>query len=575
MERLTRFYNVLYLLFLLALQIACSSSQLCSEDQYLPLLQFKNSFSKSRMASSACDESHGTVSYRKTSTWKRGTDCCSWNGSPDGGSDRPGPQLQQILPNNSLFSLHHLKKLNLAYNDVNMSWISSEFGMLTKLTHLNLSSSVFDGKIPSEISYLLGLVSLDVSYNYRLSIEPPSLISIVGNLTVSRELVLDSVNMSSVPPSSFTNLSSSLTLLGLGSCGLQGDFPGEVFQLPYLEKLRATTDSVCELKSLKTLPLSRCKFTGPIPLCFGNLTQITSLDFSINSFDREIPPSFSKLETLILLDISSNTFSVQIPESFSNFHQLIHLNLVSNNFTGQIPNIFGNLTQISYLDLSLNRLTGSIPSQVIGLSNLTSFSMSANKFDGTIPSWLFNHPSLVHLDLSSNMLTGSIGEFCSKSYDFISLGDNKLSGSIPSSIFERENLTELHLYSNNLSGSLDLDLFAKLKQWQLQALSFCTMTKFPKFLRAAENMIELHLSENNIQGPIPEWAMKMCKDSLQVLNLGHNSLTHIEKIPWRKLDLLNLQSNLLQGHLPVPPPSTTFFSVANNQLTGKIQIADL
>jgi hypothetical protein len=45
---------------------------------------------------------------------------------------------------------------------------------LSKLTLLNLNYSVFAGQVPSEISHLSKLVSLDLSRNYDLSLEPIS-----------------------------------------------------------------------------------------------------------------------------------------------------------------------------------------------------------------------------------------------------------------------------------------------------------------------------------------------------------------------------------------------------------------
>ena len=81
------------------------------------------------------------------------------------------------------------------------------------MTHLNLCESSVAGNFPSEISHLSKLVSLDLSRNYDMRIETPSLKRLVQNLTHLTELVLDDVNMSYVSPNSFMNLSSSLTSL--------------------------------------------------------------------------------------------------------------------------------------------------------------------------------------------------------------------------------------------------------------------------------------------------------------------------------------------------------------------------
>ncbi|XP_030928185.1 receptor-like protein 9DC3 isoform X1 [Quercus lobata] len=127
-----------------------------------------------------------------------------------------------IHPNSTLFSLRHLQRLNLALNDFHGSTISSKFGGFANMTHLNFTSSFVAGNFPSEISHSSKLVSLDLSWNFDMRIETPSLKRLVQNLTHLTELVLDYVDMSSVPPNSFMNLSSSLTSLRLSDCGLKG-----------------------------------------------------------------------------------------------------------------------------------------------------------------------------------------------------------------------------------------------------------------------------------------------------------------------------------------------------------------
>lgn len=171
-----------------------------------------------------------------------GTDCCGWDGvTYDTMTGRvidvdlscshlEGP----IHPNTTLFSLRHHQRLNLAYNYFSDSAISSKFGGFANMTHLNLTWSSFTSNFPSEISHLSKLVSLDLTWNFGMRIETPSLERLIQNLTHLTELVLDCVDMSSVSPNSFVNLSSFLTSLHLSDCGLKGRFPDNIFHLPNL-----------------------------------------------------------------------------------------------------------------------------------------------------------------------------------------------------------------------------------------------------------------------------------------------------------------------------------------------------
>ncbi|KAJ9128422.1 hypothetical protein P3X46_035042 [Hevea brasiliensis] len=180
----------------------------CQHDQSLALLQFKKTFSI-RSNASPWDFPYPRP-YPKTESWKKGTDCCLWDGvtcdietgNVIGLNLSSSLLYGTIHSNNTLFFLPHLQKLDLSNNDFNNSQI---------------------GQIPLEISYLAGLVSLDLSRNYDLILKATVFNEIVQNLTQLQELDLSDLNLSSVATSSLMNLSSSISSLALSSCELQGN----------------------------------------------------------------------------------------------------------------------------------------------------------------------------------------------------------------------------------------------------------------------------------------------------------------------------------------------------------------
>ncbi|KAF9671001.1 hypothetical protein SADUNF_Sadunf12G0001400 [Salix dunnii] len=137
--------------------------------------KFEASFSINSSASGYCQ-------HPKTESWKEGTDCCLWDGvtcemktGVVTGLNLAYSLLYGTLHSNStLFSLCHLGKLDLSDNDFKSSHISPQFGQFSNLTHLRLNFSRFSGQVPLEISLLSKLVSLDLSANYYLSLEPIS-----------------------------------------------------------------------------------------------------------------------------------------------------------------------------------------------------------------------------------------------------------------------------------------------------------------------------------------------------------------------------------------------------------------
>ena len=111
------------------------------------------------------------IIYPKMKFWEEEKDCCSWDGvtcdvktSQVVGLNLSYSCLQWPLRSkSSLFKLHGLQQIKLAFNNFSFCHIPSEFGRLSRLTHLVLSYSMFSGKIPSEISCLPNLVYLDLS----------------------------------------------------------------------------------------------------------------------------------------------------------------------------------------------------------------------------------------------------------------------------------------------------------------------------------------------------------------------------------------------------------------------------
>ncbi|XP_056173205.1 receptor-like protein Cf-9 homolog [Syzygium oleosum] len=586
------------------------ASPLCSPDQRDALLLFKNSFVLDSRASDYC---YWYPSYPKTKSWSKGLDCCSWDGvtcdSVTGnivGLDLSCSWLRGALQSNSsLLLLRHLQILNLSGNNFVGSHIFPNLSALVEMTHLNLSRSHFFGTIPSEISRLSKLVSLDLSCNYDESYSFPSImlensifVMLVQNLTAMRQLVLDEVNMSMVSSMSFANFSSSLTHLSVSACSLGGIFPDTAFRLPSLTSLYLHSN----LDMFGILPKSN--WTSPLEY----------LSLGSTSFYGEIPDSIGNMTTLKTLDLNDCRFTGYIPSSLGNLKQLQVLYLAGNNFRGVVE--FETLSKLKNLqvlnvsqDLSLtsNTLNYTFPKlELLGLSscNLTKFPyflnlskrltylyLSSNRISGEIPRWFWGigHDTLELLDLSHNLLEGGIQQLPWKQLQYIYLQnnsfqgplpilplstsrfyitDNGFTGEIPSSICQLNSLRYLILSNNNLSGNM------------------------PPCFGNMANLFYLDLSSNKFQGPLPilppstshfyatdngftgEIPSSICQlNSLFYLVLSNNNLSG--NVPpcfgnMTNLFYLDLSSNKFQGPLLIPSPSTLNFYAFNNGFTGEI-----
>jgi Leucine-rich repeat (LRR) protein len=324
---------------------ACLSSPsmqpLCHDEESRALLQFKESLAINESASS--DPS----AYPKVASWRvdgESGDCCSWDGVEcDGDSGHViGLDLSSsclhgsINSNSSLFHLVQLRRLNLSGNDFNNSKIPSEIRNLSRLFDLNLSNSTISGQIPAEILELSKLVSLDLRWN-SLKLQKPGLQHLVEALTNLEVLHLSGVSISAKVPQIMANLSS-LSSLFLRDCGLVGEFPMGIFQLPNLRFLSIRFN----------------------PYLMGYL------------------PEFQSGNQLEILYLAGTNFSGKLPESIGNLKSLKEFDVAECYFSGVIPSSLGNLTRLNYLDLSQNSFSGKIPSTFVNLLQLTCLSRSSN-----------------------------------------------------------------------------------------------------------------------------------------------------------------------------------------------------
>ncbi|KAM4108349.1 hypothetical protein ACB094_03G038500 [Castanea mollissima] len=540
-----------------------SSQHRCLPDQSSALLQLRKEFVEERIYSYEYEPSdYYNGSYPKMKSWKADGDCCStWDGvTCDAhyghviGLDLSKSWLCGPLnSNSSLFRLRHLRKLNLALNNFSSSTtIPSEFGQLVRLTHLNLSRSFLHGRIPSEISWLSNLVSLDLSFNYFdyfdaagyhykfLKVRRNDLEAFVQNVTYLRELHLDDVNISSSLPQSLANLSS-LTSLSLQYCNLLGEFPSNIFLLPKiqaidvsgnyiltgflpnfqsgssLKQLRLSytnfsgelLDAIGNLKSLNFLDLSQTYFFRELPNSIGNLESLSHLDLSWANFLGELPKSICNLKSLSYLDLFGTNFLGELPNSIGNLKSLSHLDLGSTNFSGKLPDSIGNLNSLNYLDLGYSKFSGEIPPSIGNLSQLTYLTLFGSNFQGQLPSTLGNLAKLTSLDLHNSLFSGQLPSTLGNlakltsldlSYNLFS-GHNQIQGKIPRSLVQCQRLEVLNLGNNNISEA------------------------FPFWLQSLPELRILVLRANGFHGPI--WAPHtgFGFSELHVIDLSHNNFS--------------------------------------------------
>ena len=222
--------------------------------------------------------------------------------------------------------------------------------------------------------------------------------------------------------------------------GLRGELPAEL----------------ANLTNLTSLNLSINDLSGPIPPELGDLSNLWDLSLLSNALSGPIPPELGGLSNLRVLRLERNALSGPIPPELGGLSNLWILRLRDNNLTGAISPELGGLSNLRELWLERNGLSGPIPPELGGLSNLRELYIHGNALSGPIPPELGGLSNLERLWLNRNDLTGEIPPELGglSNLERLWLNRNDLSGPIPPELGGLSNLEWLDLAANDLSGAI-------------------------------------------------------------------------------------------------------------------------
>ncbi|GMH14459.1 hypothetical protein Nepgr_016300 [Nepenthes gracilis] len=441
-----------------------------------------------------------------------------------------------------------------------------DVSMLPRLTILDLSINLLDGKVPT---WLFNLPSLN-----KLNLEDNKFF---GQLMVIEDVVSNS---------SLTNLSS-LMVLSLSNCNFSGPLPSWIW-------------------NIRKIYLYGNRFTGELPsrVDISKLSQLTVLNLSENLLDGEVPSWLFSLPSLIVLDLSNNQFSGQldvIEDVATNNMTLEYINLSGNKIYGSIPNSIFELVSLEALMLSSNNLSGIIELDMFcKLENLTILDLSNNglslltKSNGAInsnvaactrltrllcsscniiefPNLLRNHRHLQALDLSNNKIHGDIPKWArvtgKYSLYYLNLSHNFLTGSLD--LLQWKYLQVIDIHSNMFEGPAPI--LPPLAQVLLASNNSFAGEMSSTICMLASLQI-LVLSYNSLSGEIPQ-CFKNFSDQLSVLDLRSNKLYGTLPSSFgncNNLRTLDLNGNQLEGQLPslLSCQGLEVLDVGNNNFKG-------
>ncbi|KAJ6996671.1 inactive receptor kinase [Populus alba x Populus x berolinensis] len=293
----------------------------------------------------------------------------------------------------------------------------------------------------------------------------------------------------------------------------------------------------CDSNSVISITLDHLGLAGDLK--FSTLLSLNSLQnisLSGNQFTGRLVPALGSMSTLQYLDLSNNNFSGPIPGRIAELWNLKYLNLSTNGFEGGfpvgLPVGFRNLQQLRVLDLSSNRFWGDISAVLSELINLEIVDLSDNEFSGGFS------------DTSGENVSG-----LANTLHLLNLRKNKLNGGFLKAdvIGLFRNLEVLDLGNNEVNGELP---------------SFGSLTNL-KVLRLGNNQLFGGIPEELLNGSIP----------IEELDLSGNGFTgYINGIHSTTLNVLNVSSNGLKGHLPTYLQRCSVLDLSGNMITGDMSV---
>ncbi|GAY32773.1 hypothetical protein CUMW_274200 [Citrus unshiu] len=506
--------------------------------------------------------------------------------------------LSGTLSDFSFSSFPQLVHLDLSLNGF-LGTIPSQIGNLSKLSYISLQSNQLSGKIPLEVGLLTHLKVLHFQFNQLkllvLVLEvikgkhPRDFLCSILSPSLTKDVALDEMLDPRLPTSSCSVQEKLISIMGVAfPCLNESPVSRPTMQTklmlfsngkpafqkphnrssPFFWINDATNVSSkinpCSWSGIScndagrvvniSLPnvglndLSTNKFSGPIPLSFGNLRNLSYLYLYGNSLSGSIPSSLGKLKSLIDLQLNENQLTGHIPPSFSNLTSLSTLRLSKNKLFGSIPDEIGNMRSLSVLCLDQNQFKGVLPPSVSNLTNLKELVLLYNNLSGSIPPSL-DIPVLTRLGLGNNHFTEALGIY--PNLTFINLSHNNFYGEISSNWGKCPKLGTLNVSMNNITGGIPREIG---NSSQLQALDLSLnhiVGEIPKELGKLNSLTKLILRGNQLTGRIPTEIGSLTE--LEYLDFSANRFNN--SVPeslgnFQKLHYLGLGNNQFVLELP-------------------------
>ncbi len=485
----------------------------------------------------------------------------SWTISDEDDDDEPGRSWSELIDLEILYLDHNkisgtipedffhglgesLEEIKLGRNQLKGS-LPSSLSKMRFLTSLDVHGNQLTGKLPHEMNQLSPNLELNLTDNLLVGSVPKLF---CGGGAASTNLLFRQFGCDAIlcPAGTFHPNGAASLYSGCRPCPIQtGDDPSSARILGRIncgdESNNRTTFVHGDLNGdgeLSEREVLRLLYTYTGGQHWG--TQFENwADTTIDKCDLNGVGCIDG--KLVKLDLTDATFCYTadrkpancegIPSELSKLTDLeIFVMNRRNNLRGTLPTEIGELTKLKYFDISsCPMMTGTLPTEIGQLTDLIYLNVGGCRFNGAIPDELFQLDKLEKLHLSMNRFTGTIPSSMEriKSLKELLLSRTFVNGSIPEGFGELGALENLEMYGNQLVGPIP------------ESIGRCTSLK------------RLDLFNNKLTGTIPESLANI--RALQILHIKLNHLSGTISSKFGKLPNLSwfdVSTNYLHGTIP-------------------------
>uniref|UniRef100_A0ACD5Z895 Uncharacterized protein n=1 Tax=Avena sativa TaxID=4498 RepID=A0ACD5Z895_AVESA len=445
--------------------------------------------------------------------------------------------LDGVIHGDHLSRLDMLEELRLSDNSIAIT-VSHTWVPPFSLKMIHLRSCQLGPKFPRWLRWQTQAVSLDISNTsisdmvpgwFWIAASSVEFLNIRNNqITGVLPSTLEFMRAISMDFSSnqlggqIPKLPINLTRFDLSGNHVVGPLPTK-FGAPRLKTLvlynnmisGAIPPSLCKLRLLQLLDLSRNNLNGSITDCLVNesstsMTKMSIINLSLrnNSLSGGFPSLLQKCPDLIFLDLGDNRFSGTLPAWIGEkLPSLSFLRLRSNMFYGHIPVELTKLVNLQYLDLAYNNISGSIPRSIVNCRGMTQTIYTSHHLRYPYSSiFTFGENELVHYTGNLMVLTKGQERLYTGEIIYmvnLDLSCNNLAGEIPTEISTLLALKSLNLSWNNFNGKIPENVGDLMQVESLDLSHNALSGEIPSSLSALSSLSRLNLSYNNMSGKIP------------------------------------------------------------------------